>query len=1482
MNKNKLFNVLLSSAVVGQTVLIGIDPVNVLANQDTNKVVHEQLGDHQFKEPNKDEVLPSPYQYKYQKDELAAFCHFGPNTFNEIEWGESYGQKKPSEIFKLTEDFDAETLVKTLKDAGFKKLIVTAKHHDGFCIWASDATVYDVAATNYKNGKGDILAEISEACTKYNLDMGLYLSPWDIHDESYGYKDASGKALVKEVTQNGNKVSVPIDGYTWEKVKQDDAKDYNKYYNDQLIEILGNDKYGNHGHFTEVWMDGAKGSGANYQEYDFQKWFDTIQKYEGIEAKQPDDCLLFGAEAHTSVRWIGNEHGFAAEETWSKSKVDKEKNTINSNSKNGYTQGFVDGNQWTVPEADARITSGWFWGNTKKTPKSMEALSEMYFRSVGHNAPLLLNIPPNDKGKIDTAILNRVKEFGTNINKSFANNLAKDATVYANEVRGNDVKYSPNNLLDGKDGTYWTVNDNQNTGSITLKLPKLTKFDVVSIEESIEFGQRIGNYKVEYRKTGEEWKTFEEGKTVGAKRLCRNQAVEANEVRITVTADEKADVKVPMLSEVGLYKVTTDMALKNGIPQGLKTIDDRNFTQTGWNQESGDGFLEKTGMWTTELNKEASVKFHGTKVWLMGTVDPKHGTADIYIDGKKVKTIDTNATNRKLKQIIFESEDLSNQEHTLKIVNTGTGSKNAIGIDGIAYLDNGGKGALQIEYPNYRVNEDCEMPIVIKRVGGTSGEVKVQFQVNPGSAWQDHFDANGNMEVTFADGQKEAKAKIKTKRVPAKTGDLSFSIELVNPTGGAIVGYNSPANVVIADTEEFTKDALKAKIDEAKNANYVENQYTYETYQAFKDAMANAQKVYNMPNVSNQKYAEAAKTLDAAMHNLTKRTTFTENDPFIMPNRMNDKKVLEAEYAILDSSNAKNPDNYVRIEKDSNASNGSKVGWFEEGNRIEIPFVAAKPGTYKFSVTYQSGRAENNPNAINLSSESIEKPVSVDVHCKNGDTDGTQYQTVEFDVKVTKKGKGKLIFIADAKASPNIDKIEITAKDVTMDQFVITANAGKHGKISLDKQTTVTEGTDKKVTFTPDEGYTVKEVYVDGKSVGPTLEYTFENISSNHTIDVEFEKFYIDETNRFIFPTNGNTSVLEAERMQLHNTGPENEQYKLSVSTAPWASMGKFVNAMNSGDTIKLYYDAPQAGTYDVTVTYRSGSDKNSLSWEEKDQKIVADSETIGASNATVTKTKQFKFTVNKAGQGVITFKTGDNGAPQLDNLIITNNQIALQYDELGKAIADSKALSIDEYKDGEEKDLFKSTLQEAEVVLESARKGETSQEAIDTIIVKLNDARERLILKDQKPTVQKDELKSLVEKALCYKEEDYTLETFKNLQVAIAKSKEVLNNEEALQEDVDEAKAELQNAISKLDFISVVNPEKPNSDLEENKPIRPEEEKPVPEKSEVSTKPKTPANEKVNQFDVPNTGHATTALPFVGLLGSLAAILGIKREKNK
>lgn len=816
MRKKKIFSLLLAGALIGQTFSMGA----LTASAEENPLVgKEQLSDNNTAAPKKDDVVPNANQYEYQKQELAAFCHFGPNTFNEIEWGENYGNKTPDEIFKLEEEFDEDTFVKTIKDAGFKKLIVTAKHHDGFCIWASEHTKYDVAETSYKDGKGDILEELSTACTKYDIDMGLYLSPWDIHDDSYGYKRADGTPLVRLV--NGK--SEPIAGLTWEQVFEQDAKDYNEYYNNQLKEILSNDKYGNNGHFNEVWMDGAKGSGAGYQEYTFEKWFDTIQQYEGKKAGFESDCMLFGAEAYTTVRWIGNELGYANEETWSKSKVDYEKNTIDSKKVGSYTVGYEDGNQWTVPESDARITSGWFWGTTKNTPKSVEDLAGMYFNSVGHNSPLLLNIPPNNQGKVDDAILKRVTEFGQNIKDTFKSNIAAHATVKASEVRGNDVDYSPENVLDGKDDTYWTVNDGTTTGKLVVELGETKTFDVVSIEEAIQFGQRIKAFKVEYSNDGSDWKVFDEGTTIGAKRLSREGAVKADKLRITVTTSKD----VPMISEVGVYKATADFESPSSAPEGMQVIDERDEAfkfSDGWTQENASQYLNGTNAWAKK-GASFEMKFTGSKVYLVGTLDSGHGKATVTVDGRSTE-IDTNASKRSVGQIIFTSEDLTDGEHTLKLEVTNNDNK-AIGIEGAYVINNDGLGMIGVEKADYTMKEDSEMKIKLVRVGGSKGEATVTVAPNPGTAIQDDFDTEGTTTVTFADGETEKEVVVITRRNTKETGDQYFTEELSTKNENLILGFNSKAKITILDQEgqpvEVTTEKLPKEVYGEVTATSEEN-----------------------------------------------------------------------------------------------------------------------------------------------------------------------------------------------------------------------------------------------------------------------------------------------------------------------------------------------------------------------------------------------------------------------------------------------------------------------------------------------------------------------------------------------------------------------------------------------------------------------------------------------------------------------------------
>lgn len=1194
---------------------------------DDGWIGDEDLKENNTEAPEPDEVLPNKNQYRYQKDELAAFCHFGPNTFNEIEWGENYGNKTPDEIFKLEKDFDADNYVKALKDAGFKKLIVTAKHHDGFCIWASDYTDYDVAETSYKDGKGDILAEISAACTKYDMDMGLYLSPWDIHDESYGYYDENGNPTTAE----------------------NDALDYNEYYNNQLIEILEGEEYGNDGHFVEVWMDGAKGSGQDAQEYDFVKWFDTIQMYEGEEAGYDSDCMLFGAQAYTTVRWIGNENGYADKNTWSKSKVDYEKNTINSNSKGSYTVGFEDGNQWTVPEADARITSGWFWGTTKNTPKSIADLGSMYFGSVGNNATFLLNIPPNNEGTVDKAILDRVAEFGKNIEETFDDNLAaaEGASVYADNVRGNDTAYKPGNTVDGDDNTYWTTEDGTNKGTLLIDLGGVKTFDVVSVEEAIQNGQRINEYKIEYRNSNGEWNTLDSGETIGAKRLARTGAVKGDQVRITVST---TDGKVPMISEVGVYKASDGFELAGAAPDGMDVIDITNtdsFTFTGsWTDETGPNFIGGTNKWAN-AGASFTLKFEGTKVYLLGTKDPNHGTADVYIDGELVGTIDTNASSRSLGQLIFESEDLTDGEHTLKLeVKT-----KAIGIESAYVINNGGKGMIGLEADSYTMNEDTHMDVKLVRVGGSKGEVSVQVAPNPGSAIQDDFNTELITKVTFADGQTEATAPVETRRNTNTTGDREFSVELTALTEGLIVGFNDKATVTILDTESSSKEALQALVDEGTAA---EPEWYTAGWDEYISAVNAGAAVIAKEDATVEEITEAISAINDAKAGLTAREKYTSEDPFAFPWKQDSSATLEAEFSELkDVELASDGQWSLRIAEGTWASNGKFVNCLNQQDTISIPYYAEKAGTYSFTAYYRSGDPKN---ALSWS-EPDNKITAGTVTAGASDSAGATHE-VTFDVVVTEAGAGTLVFTGPDNKSPQLDKFEIVPKEIELGEFTITASAGEGGSISDEGSTTVTEGDSKTYTITPDEGYAVADVKVNGVSVGAVNTYTFENVSADATIEAEFAFSNYTSANPFVFPTEeGKTVTLEAEyatELINSNDSDSDPNWPLAISSGDWASNGKFVNCLAYKDYIKYAYRADAAGTYEVTMTYKSGDINNKIQWSsDPEENIVSGTQAVKNGNQQVD-TVTFNMTVSQPGAGTLIVTAPDTKkGPQIDKFEI-------------------------------------------------------------------------------------------------------------------------------------------------------------------------------------------------------------------------------------
>lgn len=703
-------------------------------------------------------ATPNDEQLWYMKQGTAAFCHFGPNTFNNVEWGENYGTKTPKEIFKLTKKFNAEDLVKAVKEAGFSRLILTAKHHDGFCLWSSQYTDYDIASTDYQ---GDILEEISDACTKYNLDMGCYLSPWDIHEDKYGcFGDNNNK-------KNNNNTGT--------------FTDYNKLYVAWINEICqakkadGSYKYGNNNpnrrsdRFVEWWMDGAQGSASNRQTYDWKAILGAIKNNnphcqvfgtgKAVNGKNgEEDKKLAGTGG---IHWIGNESGWASNETWAKINIGEDYETLPKS--DGAYIGVSNGVQWSVPEVDTKMLAGWFWRDSAgdDTTKSESELADIYFRTVGRGATLLMNLSPNKNGEVGETQLNRFKELGKNISDTFKTDLTKASgvTATADSTWKNSDKYGAAKVLDtipkGEvyDNTYWAPAEGKTTGSLEINLGGLKKFDVVSIEEYIQKGQTIAAFTVEYKDLAGQWHDFASGKTISAKRLCRGETVEGTAIRINIT--EAKDT--PKICNVGVYKASKGFSLSSdgsseAVPSNLKKVSINDATREGtWNFEKDEDGNANGSAWGDTAGLAATFTFTGTKAWVVGTADPNHGMMDVYIDGKKVDSVNTQKSPRKMGAVLYTTPDLEYGTHTIKLAR----STKALGISKIYYAD--GSGIFTMKQSEYELMYGGTTEVEITRTGGTKGQAKVNYVTQSAGAEQgvNYTDLAGS--VTFEDGETSKK-----------------------------------------------------------------------------------------------------------------------------------------------------------------------------------------------------------------------------------------------------------------------------------------------------------------------------------------------------------------------------------------------------------------------------------------------------------------------------------------------------------------------------------------------------------------------------------------------------------------------------------------------------------------------------------------------------------------------------------------------------
>ena len=448
--------------------------------------------------------LPDPYgpvpgaaQLAWQNMEYNMFVHFGPNTFSGLEWGSG---AEPEDLFNPT-GLDCRQWASTAAAAGMKGIIVTAKHHDGFCLWPNPESSHSVASSSWRDGQGDVLKDLSEACREYGLGFGVYISPWDRNDPDYG----------------------------------------SEKYNDKYLRTLSSVLDGKYGPVFELWFDGAcgEGPGGRRQVYDWERFHDCVRKLQA-------GTIMF-SDTGPGCRWVGNENGFAAATNWSRLNVSGFTPGAGAPPADTLQSGNVHGEKWIPAEADVSIRKGWFW-RPGETPKSVEELMDIWYGSVGRNALLLLNVPADTCGRIAHEDSLRLMEFRQRREAEFGVNLAADAKLTANACRSR--KHSPRRLADGDPDTFWAVPDGDLTPSFTIILPQERCFDRIVLQEYIALGQRVSGFKVEARSKGGEWKRIAEGSTIGYKRILCTPEVTASEVRVSVTSS----FACPVLSEAGLYK----------------------------------------------------------------------------------------------------------------------------------------------------------------------------------------------------------------------------------------------------------------------------------------------------------------------------------------------------------------------------------------------------------------------------------------------------------------------------------------------------------------------------------------------------------------------------------------------------------------------------------------------------------------------------------------------------------------------------------------------------------------------------------------------------------------------------------------------------------------------------------------------------------------------------------------------------------------
>ena len=451
--------------------------------------------------------LPSARQLKWHEREFYGFLHFTVNTFTDREWG--LGDESPA-VFN-PESLDADQIVAVAKAAGMKGLILTAKHHDGFCLWPSKLTAHSVARSPWRGGRGDVVRELADACRRGGLAFGVYLSPWDRNHAEYG------------------------------------RPAYIDYFRGQLRELLTS-----YGRLFEVWFDGANGGDGYYggaretRRIDRRTYYDWDRTWGLVRELQPEAVLF--SDAGPDVRWVGNEKGVAGDPAWAT--LNRADFAPGEADERRLNRGDRPGTDWLPAECDVSIRPGWFYHPAEDDQvKRPSELLDLYYASVGRGASFLLNVPPDRRGQIHPNDERALRELGRLLEQTFAKDLARDANATASNVRGRDPRFAAANVRDADSQSYWATDDGVTTPELVLAFEKPVTFDVVSLREYLPLGQRVEGWAIDAWQDGS-FRELARGASIGSRRLWRGDPVTTSRVRLRITQAAIA----PAIAEVALHR----------------------------------------------------------------------------------------------------------------------------------------------------------------------------------------------------------------------------------------------------------------------------------------------------------------------------------------------------------------------------------------------------------------------------------------------------------------------------------------------------------------------------------------------------------------------------------------------------------------------------------------------------------------------------------------------------------------------------------------------------------------------------------------------------------------------------------------------------------------------------------------------------------------------------------------------------------------